>query len=182
MAKAAKTSSGKTAPERIFLHAASFREAQRVLVNSVRSDTVEAHALAMPSAVISAFTSELLIKCLVCIETGHTPQGHNLLTLFRLLSSKTQKHVEELWDNYALAHQGRWIEFERVVGPLPRDLHSALAAGSKTFELARYVYEEREEFMFYVGALPDMLVRVVFELKPDWLKTAEDAWNELYKK
>jgi hypothetical protein len=134
----------------------------------------------MPGAVINVFSSELFLKALICIETGHIPRGHHLLRLFNALSAKTRKRITEMWDAYAIRHADRWPEIEAIIGsPVARDLLTALRLGSKTFELARYYYEGREEFQFYIGALPYMLGSVAFELKPDWSKHAAQSFDSM---
>ena len=170
---------GKIEPEKIFHHAVSFYGAQKVLLRSidVAIGSPEAQSLMIPTATLSAFTCELFLKCLICIERGYAPDGHNLRDLFDLLSGKTRKRIQDRWDDYAKKYEHRWVERERLTGPIARDLPSALSAGSKAFELLRYMHEEGEGFQFYIGALPDMLVRVAFELRPDWAKAADDALN-----
>jgi HEPN domain-containing protein len=49
--------------------------------------------------VLSAFASELLLKCLLIIETGEAPDNiHELHTLFGKLKHKTKRRIEEIWD------------------------------------------------------------------------------------
>jgi HEPN domain-containing protein len=176
-----RTQKKRIEPEAIFLHAVSFHLAFRILHEYKPPHPSGAGALHLPASVLSAFTCELLLKALICIETGRVPTGHHLLNLFNRLSASTRERIEEIWSAYAAAHASRWGEVESSIGvSLARDLLTALKVASKTFELARYYYEEREEFQFYLGALPDMLRKVAFELKPDWAKHAEKCSNELY--
>jgi hypothetical protein len=173
----------KIEPEAIFLQAVNFHIACRALQEWKPSHPSGARAMDRPAAVINAFSSELLLKTLICIETGHIPRGHHLLSLFNALSPKTRKRITEMWDAYAIRYANRWPEIEAQIGcPVARDLPTALRLGSKTFELGRYYYEGREDFQFYIGALPDMLGRVVFELKPDWSKHAAKMHAELHPK
>jgi HEPN domain-containing protein len=161
-------------PVSIFLHAASFREAQLILEES-RVPQVQRKALVLPGCVLSAFTSELLIKCLICIERGgKPPRGHDLLELFEKLSARTRKRLEAIWTDHLQLHRNKFEELQREVGlKLPSDLRSALALGGKAFELIRYLYEGlEEEFAFYLGAMPDILGKVVLELRPDWVERA----------
>jgi hypothetical protein len=49
--------------------------------------------------VLSAFASELLLKCPLIIETGEAPDNiHELHTLFGKLKHKTKRRIEEIWD------------------------------------------------------------------------------------
>jgi len=168
-------------PEEIFLHAVSFHIAFRFLHYDWKpSHTAGKYAVNTPAAVLSAFTCELFLKTLVLIETGRIPKNHHLLILFNSLKPATQKRIEELWDEYAVRYAYKWIEIERGIGvPISRDLRIALKLGSKTFELARYAYERGEEFQFYLGALPDMLKKVAFELRPDWKTHVAKGFDDL---
>jgi hypothetical protein len=56
-------------PERIFQQAIRFHRAQRILMES--SPNEERGALVYPICVLAAFTSELLLKCLIRIEGRH---------------------------------------------------------------------------------------------------------------
>jgi hypothetical protein len=152
-------------PEAIFVHAVRFHAALRVLREHKPTHLIGPRMLDLPVAVINALCIELFLKALVCIETGRNPKGHHLLNLFTALSVKTRNRIIQLWDGYAAMHAHRWVEFDTLFGkPVPRDLPTALLLGSRTFELARYYYEEAEEFVFYIGILPDMLAKVAFEL------------------
>lgn len=98
--------------------------------------------LAEPIIVLGALTTELFLKCLICIETGNTPHGHDLRKLFDKLSAATRTHIENLWDNgIAMSRSEEWDDLERIGLKMPRDLPSALANGSDTFERIRYSYE-----------------------------------------
>src|SRR5262245_36741778 len=44
--------------------------------------------------VLAAFTIELMFKCLICIEQGGSPRGHDLLELFDKLSAPTRERLE----------------------------------------------------------------------------------------
>jgi hypothetical protein len=167
-------------PEAIFVHAVSFHTALQTLRAHKLPGLGHQRLLDVPAAVIGAFCIELLLKVLICIETGRNPKGHHLLHLFNSLSVKTRNRITKMWDGYATMHAHRWIEFDTQFGaPVPRDLPTALLVGSKTFELARYYYEEAGEFVFYIGILPDMLGTVAFELRPDWKMNAAKSYDAL---
>jgi hypothetical protein len=65
-----------------------------------------------------------------------------------------------------------WVKIENSFGDgrkIARDLTSALAGGSTAFEKIRYSYEDdNEEVQFYIGDLPQILGRVILEMKPEW--------------
>ena len=172
------------APESIFLQAVSFHEAQKLLLEQVPDHySVRARALAPPVCVLAAFTSELLLKCLICIEGGYPPRTHDLLALFKMLSNPTRKRLKEMWADHIRFYGAKADEFKKATGiTFEPDVLLALAAGRKAFDLIRYQHEGRnEEYSFYLGALPDMLKRIAFELRPDWAKHAEKQWHEQQK-
>src|SRR4051794_25675035 len=127
----------KILPEDIFEHAMSFRIAFKHLHYGWKPPHPAAkNAVVTPSAVLSAFTSELLLKTLVLIETSRVPKTHELFTLFNSLSPKTRNRIEALWNSYAKEHEHRWVEFTEMFGaPVARDLPSALRAGSRRSSL-----------------------------------------------
>jgi hypothetical protein len=70
-------------PRKIFVHATKFHEADHRLRNTVPPDRPEdVPKIAHPAMVLSAFASELYLKCLLCIEKGSAPEEHNLKKLF----------------------------------------------------------------------------------------------------
>jgi hypothetical protein len=76
--------------------------------------------LAEPLAVLSALTTELFLKCLICIETGDTPRGHDLKELFDQLSVATRTRIQDLWDSgIAVVRSTKWDEVEGI-GALKR--------------------------------------------------------------
>ena len=163
-------------PESIFQHAAKFRLAQKVL-DSVALGDPYGGALAEPLCVLAAFTTELMFKCLIYVEGGSPPPTHDLLELFERLSGPTRERLEAMWTDFVRLHPDEVEEFERGSGAaLDPELRLALAAGRKAFEQIRYFYEGPKDFAFYLSRLPDMLAKVVFELRPDWAQRAEMFW------
>lgn len=72
-------SQAKLDPLRIFQHASRFHESDHRLRNSVPRDKPEQFPLiAHPAMVLSAFASELYLRCLLCIEPGIVPNTPNL--------------------------------------------------------------------------------------------------------
>jgi hypothetical protein len=142
--------------------------------------SVEARAMTAPVGVLSAFACELFLKCLVCVERGDQPHGHDLLALFNLLSAQTRERLSEMWASHAQKYQDKVQEFSAMHGlTFETELVAALKTGRRAFDLIRYRHEERgEEFAFYLGALPYMLRNRAFELRPDWAEQAKKAWHE----
>lgn len=63
-----------------------------------------------------------------------------------------------------------WDAIEKDTGvSVKRDLPSALMAGNRAFEKARYNYEgQSKDTNFYISDLPRLLGRVILEKKPEW--------------
>ena len=51
----------------------------------------------LPCLVMEAFSVELYIKCLICLEDHPVPRFHHLKNLFDRLNGKTQKELAALW-------------------------------------------------------------------------------------
>jgi hypothetical protein len=127
--------------------------------------------IAHPATTISAFTSELYLKCLLVLLSGKLVGTHNLWKLFNEVEPLTRKRVEELWDAHIwkqdrLRFLGR-LEAEIAREPVPRDLGWALRAGSLAFQEARYLYEE-PDLKFILSDLQGVLRTVILEICPDW--------------
>jgi hypothetical protein len=158
-------------PERILQQAISCYKVVQILKEKP-DDRNEAVAIVV--CLLEAFTSELLLKCLIRIEGGSPPQIHDLLDLFNRLRAPTRERLEAIWSDYVQQLTPNTIEaFKQVGVTIEPQLTSALAAGRRAFELIRYWHEDPDEdYAFYLGALPNMLMRVVFDLRPDWAETA----------
>ena len=70
-----------------------------------------------PALVLSAFASETFLKCLIALETGHAPDGHNLKNLFQMLRHPTQRRIEELWDEYVPTQAAFWDVTDKLAPP-----------------------------------------------------------------
>jgi len=159
-------------PQKIYLHALGFHTAENALGKLTGSfDPQYGSQVVEANIVLSALTSELFLKCLICIETKLTPQGHHLGELFKQLTPKTQRSIIELWDTHIVpAREQMWRLIENSQGTkLKRDLPSALFAASRTFEKLRYSYEGNlQDTTFYIGDLPRILRRIILEMNPAW--------------
>jgi hypothetical protein len=155
-------------PESVFRQAVGFYSALQILMK--KKNSVE---LVAPVCVLAAFTIELMFKCLICIERDRSPpRGHDLLALFDKLSAPTRERLEAKWAHYVQTHRHPAI-------PRGLELRSELAKGREAFELIRYMHEgpPKEDFAFFLCDLPDMLIQVVFELRPDWARRAWLGWR-----
>ena len=159
-------------PKQLFLHATGFYRIEHILGNiDIDKDPQIGADIGSAAVVISALTSELFFKCLICIETGLVPRGHHLIYLFNQLSALTKRRIEEIWDKEVVPHREQhWQQIETALGkPIKRDLASALDGGSTAFEKIRYSYEgNNSDVAFYISDLPRLLGRVIVELKPEF--------------
>jgi len=178
----AKTALEGLDPLHIFLHGLGFHVAENALGKHVGGPNVQLAAqLAEPVMVLSAFTTELFLKCLICLETTKTPQGHHLFELFEQLSPATQAKIVHLWDTHIVpVRDPEWtfIESQPGIGrKIHRDLPGALAASSRAFEKIRYGYEpkNRENSDFNVSDMPRILHRLILEMKPEWANLGRDV-------
>ena len=91
-----------------------------------RKNMHAAVTLVEPLIVLAALTSELFLKCLICIETGNLARRHDLKQLFDQLSGETRARVQNLWDlEIAVRRREEWDNRKRFGLEMPRDLPSA---------------------------------------------------------
>lgn len=129
----------------IFLNGTNYFRTQQLIHSAVEYDLnrLVQEGYALPAAMLSAFASELLMKCIICIETGTAPQGHSVKDLFDRLSPASQTELQRLWDDYAQKRAEEWDYLEKKHGhEIPRKLPEALTAGSNAFEVLRYGHEK----------------------------------------
>jgi hypothetical protein len=155
----------------IFLHGCRFCAAIKHLGKDHTETT--AKVFSGPIMIMSAFTIEVFIKCLINIETGRTaPRDHKLRTLFDLLSKSTQDRIEHRWDTEIVPlRRTFWDNAEVLEGKkIDRSLRGALDAGSDGFVQMRYRYELElgRKAHFWLTDLPIALHRVILEIKPEW--------------
>jgi hypothetical protein len=160
-------------PAQVFQHADCFYQALNVLRAVAPHPGENLHGaltLAEPVVVLGALTTELFLKCLICIETGNASHGHDLKELFDELRAETRARIEHAWDNDIVAFRSKeWDGIEKFGLKMPRDLPSALAKGSEAFKRIRYSYEGNTEGAhFYVGDLPALLEKFILEIKPEF--------------
>ena len=168
-------------PLQIFKQADCFYQALAILCNVEPGSVQLAVTIGDPVMVIGALTNELFLKCLVCIETGKVPHGHHLRELFEQLNDATRVRIQRTWDNDILMHRrAEWDHIEAGMGQkIARDLPGALTAASKSFERIRYSYEgNTADVQYFLQDLPQLLRRVVVELKPEW-KGQDKAYRPL---
>ncbi|CUU20835.1 hypothetical protein CDS [Bradyrhizobium sp.] len=125
--------------------------------------------VALPCIVMQAFSIELYIKCLICLEGHPIPRGHHLKNLFDRLNGKTQKELSVLWtaDNESREAFRKMLpaQFHSAVSD---DVRQALSDGARAFEELRYAHEGEPACRFYIDTIPRMLRQIIWQRKPDW--------------
>jgi hypothetical protein len=155
-------------PQGVFNHAHSFVSALDQLHRT--SDETRFFQIASPMMVLTAFSCELLFKCLISLETnGETVRTHLLVELFNKLSPETQQRIETYWDKAQAEEEELLNKIESKEGkPIARDLRSNLNEANDLFRQVRYFYEGPPSFGFYITHLPIALLRTILDLKPEW--------------
>jgi hypothetical protein len=122
--------------------------------------------MAQPSMVLSAFAIELFLKCLLLLEGKEVDRIHTLNVLFRRLSHKQKRRIEEAWDKEARPKVD--MLSKRFDLGHPSDLPNALVRCGRAFEHMRYAYEDPDRQVFYLGDLTPILWHIILELRPEW--------------
>jgi hypothetical protein len=176
MRKPSRPAKAPIDPWRVYNHATRFIAAEERLRQSDKQEMPIIYA--MPAMVLSAFASELLLKCLHGIEGLPIPENiHRLHILFRTLPNKRKNQIEAIWNAGAATREQRLRDTEmtlRRISPkhanfvIPRDLLTSLKECGDAFVQMRYVYENSEGSLFYIDELPRVLVTAIYEVKPEW--------------
>ena len=154
-------------PLRIYRQAEGFRLAYLRLLQA--EDPSLQQQLGPAMIVNSAFSAELFLKCLICLETGSVPRGHHLKKLFLDLRSSTRKQIEAIWDVHAETKITYYAQLEAFLGKtISLNLINALTDGNQVFEQMRYIYESDGNYSFRITDLPNLLRTVILERRPEW--------------
>ena len=158
----------KIDPVEIYKHGTSFFKAIDQLHDSINRG-ISGHELGIPIIVLSAFTSEIFLKCLISIEKGVSVRGHDLKGLYDQLTPETQNRIENKWNVIVLTRSDSLNKIEEDTGqPIPRDLMSNLVESRKSFEQVRYIYEPGQDVRALLSDLPIPLRDVILEMRPSW--------------
>ena len=154
-------------PFKIYLHAWKFLWSEEHLR---RTDNPQVMAFVVPPAIVlSAFTSELLLKCILMLEKGDAPNTHDLKILFDQVSTPIQQKIIAGWDQTLPGKEKEFAFQESLSGrQIPRDLPTALAVCGRAFEGMRYIYEDPMKTNFYLIELARILLGAIWEIKPEW--------------
>jgi hypothetical protein len=156
------------------LHSAEiFRLATRILATQIEGGHPSFLA---PYGVNAAFTLELYLKCLLTLERGSPPRGHNLLQLFNKVRPANQARIRVYYDNAPEKSRQLRQAMQAVTG-LPSDFDSDLKASQRAFELMRYHWEGTWELGtgWSAGDITESVRHVIFEIRPDWAREVSRA-------
>jgi len=164
-------------PVKIYKHASAFHKSYDLLTkavipaNGALSEEQLVGTIAHPAMVLSIFASELYLKCLLCVESGSVPEGHNLKKLFSGLQLATRRELDDLWDA-DIRHPDKQDAIERLRSmPLGQeirlDLRYALDVGANSFTELRYFYETERAYVL-ISHFPFLLRNVILKRSPSW--------------
>jgi hypothetical protein len=160
-------------PAKMFVHACGYVDASNILSHKdvVKTEQMLA-SIANPVMMIQAFSIELFLKTIICIErNGFVPPQHHLKWLFSQLSPRVQQRITEEWDTKMVPlRKSLWDELDtKFPHKFARDLPTILARANRAFEQLRYNYEGHRDLEFHTGLeLPRVLITVILELKPEF--------------
>ena len=143
--------------ESIFFEADAFNLAAQILTQF----SIPNIRLMLPHVVLTSFSSELYLKCMILIETGNVPSGHDLAKLFDQLKDGTKQIIENEW-NAETAKQSA-VEVDRRA----RNLKDTLAKEANAFVTWRYAYEPGELCGFSLWNLPAILHKHILAIRPE---------------
>jgi hypothetical protein len=155
-------------PRKIFEHAERFCWTDLHL-RELRDQQVLPMIL-LPAMMLSAFASELYLKCLHLIDGNKMTEGHSLQELHQALQPLRQKRIETLWNAVMVEQKQRLdiIDQTAKFQKFTRDLAMALKDGDQAFVRLRYVYEDTN-FKFYLGDFHTVLRTAILEIQPSWV-------------
>ena len=124
----------------------------------------------LPAIMISSFSVELYMKCLLAICKIECPKEHKLNKPFSLLPDSTQA---EITANYSMPSEDDDIQKPIIAGTTDSNeyytLTTVLARLNNSFVDWRYVHENGKSLEFSgVEPLRNAIVNCILNLKPEW--------------
>jgi hypothetical protein len=115
----------------------------------------------------ASFALELYLKCLLSLEQGQMPHGHDLHELFHALSDTTQSELTRDHRKF-LCSQPELVVRARMLG-LPTDLEELLKLGKNAFIDFRYAHERISPGTdFALNGLTYCVRQRILKLQPSW--------------
>jgi HEPN domain-containing protein len=152
-------------PHEVYHHATLFLDADLFLRQHAATDDELGKRFRHPAMVISAFASELMLKCLLILESKTPPNHHDLKLLFDLLDPSHQFQIEALWNTDQAERKEITDRHEKAMGVnIPRDLATALNDCRHAFQGFRYLYEDPKRPSFYITFFPHLIRSLIKDI------------------
>ena len=161
----------------ILEHAERYHAGSLCLLEAIRNPKTRDLRLVAPAVTLESFALELLLKCLLVLEKGVNPGGHDLLQLFNALSLSSKQRLERRFDQFlrqcelqaATGNADLKGKLAAAVGKTSiNSLKDALEAGSKTFDFMRYVFDYDDSFGFMLSPIGLELHSMILDKQPQW--------------
>jgi hypothetical protein len=160
--------------ERIFKAAVGFEYAMHIVGNATakrgRTLGIDGQGIAtvIPMCVIAAFSCELYLKCLYCLDGGGKQYEHKLLELYKALGSNRRQRIQEIYPEEFNRNSLYVAMRNHQPDKSLFELETALKRGSKVFEQWRYFYEGGVDSSPIPTPVITTIKTVILEIKPDW--------------
>jgi len=130
--------SGQADSKLAFLSAEAFLEICKVLIAAVRRGNMKILTLAI--ATNAAFSLEMYLKCLLLLEEGRAPYGHDIYRLFHSLSQSTRSELTK--DHEAFVNSKPSFAAQARQTGTSTNLEELLKLGRNAFTAFRYAHEQ----------------------------------------
>lgn len=166
----------ETTLKRLFVIALQFENSFGILANiaiskadrHAKSLAVTATSPAIPSIVCGAFALELLLKCLIALETNaEPPKSHNLRRLFDLTSVSSQAAIRKTYSQL-LQDTPEWIAQYSEAG-ISVDFDNVLNACKDAFVEWRYHYENEKAKSWLASPIMKSVRDEILKHRSDWV-------------
>jgi hypothetical protein len=159
-----------------FVSAEAFLEVCKALVAETRRGNRRILSLAL--ATNAAFALEMYLKCLLSLEQGQAPHGHDLHKLFHALSSSTQSELTKDHEQFQNSNPASMAEAHQL--GLPTDLEELLKRGRNAFADFRYAHEQIPSGTdFALNGLTYCVQQRILKLQPDWDSALQEEANRV---
>lgn len=159
----------------MFNEGCAYLAAQHILDRAM-SDKIATLEVALPMFVMSAFASELFLKCMHIQAHGAFPKTHDLQRLVLGLPEDVRADIEKHWN----AHYKSFTQAAKVVSvrnnkDLILDFNKAIASQKDTFVRLRYTFSGKSisstsDDTPMLDKLPYLLRNVLIQRNPEWLR------------
>lgn len=166
-------------PKDIFVCAVAFNHAAEVLLAAIEvrraSPPVPTSIPGIIPVIVNiTFSIELYFKCIVALETGNHPWGHDLAKLFNDISASRQARIETLYAEAFNECPELVEDRNQAANKADFDLRPVLQQASRAFEEWRYRFENPAITSYPTFPVRYAAHKAVLELKPEWIDVVND--------